>query len=253
MTNFNADNFVYKNYPKKNLLIEKILYKIFALKSKFKDHALGSINNYDQRIMERLKFFDLKAGEGKGRYERRFKEMLDTLELIQPKNIREMGSGRSSLIFAAWAQKNNIDYKAFEQLDFWVGISNEAVNVFGELSPIEHCEVMNVDKIGGRFKRDIELDADFIFVDAPTIPKSDDFITYTKKAAFTDVPDLIRRGGKPRVIMVDSRTASVDIILSALEDSGLEFDFKPGFMWAMQRHYYKEALACRLHSYFFIK
>lgn len=240
-------------YAKRIGIYEKFLRRLMLLKGRHKDKAGQCLHHFHPEIATKLEFFDQKAGKSKSNYEQRLCEILQALQDIRPARICEMGSGRSSLIFSVWAERQAIEYTAYEQLEFWADVSNQATQAFSSKKHVEFCEIQDVERLGARFVKDIPPDTDFIYVDGPTLSECKGCVTYSGKAAFTDVPDFIRRGGKPKLIMVEGRTATVDLILAEAKKSGLKFKFLPSFYWALQRARYKDALACRLHSYLYFQ
>lgn len=238
------------SYPKKNRLLSKILEKFYYSRLHWNKNRIKKLLSFEPKIIEGLDNFYTETQTRKTDYPLRLTEILDTLQKVQPKSIYEMGSGRSSMVFASWARQHNIQYIAFEQLDFWKELTNK---ILAPISPKEYLVLSGLTEIknfGGRYKEDISLDADFIYVDGPTIAVENNTTTYLKKNCYTDVAEYLRKGGRPKAIMVEGRSETADLILSEAHKLGLKFKFLPGFHWAIQRNLYKDALAARHHTVF---
>lgn len=239
-----------KSYPQKNKILFRLLNKYYHTKLEWNKARREKLLAFEPEIAGGLEKFFEKTGKKKADYYLRLTEILDTLEATQPKCIYEMGSGRSSMIFASWAKKNNVKFTALEQLEFWLELTNEILAPISKEKHLKFSGLIEIERFGGRYKEDIPLDADFIYVDGPTISTTDNTITFLKKSCYTDTADYLRRGGKPKAIMVEGRTESADLILAEAERAGLNFKFLPGFHWAIQRNLYKDALPARHHSIF---
>jgi hypothetical protein len=238
-----------KNYPQKNRVLYRLLDKFYHTKLKWNKARRERLLAFEPEIANGLEKFYEKTGKKKADYYLRLTEILETLEKTEPKYIYEMGSGRSSMIFASWAKKRGIDFIALEQLDFWQELTNEILApISSGNNHLKSSDIIEIENFGGRYKENIPLEADFIYVDGPTIVVTNNTTTYLRKSCYTDVADYIRRGGKPKVIMVEGRTESVDLIISEAEKAGLRFKLLPGFHWAIQRNLYLDALSARHHS-----
>lgn len=239
-----------KQYPQKNRFLYRLLNKYYHMKLEWNKARHVKLLDFEPGIDDGLEKFYEKTGKKKADYFLRLTEILDTLKATKPHCIYEMGSGRSSMIFASWAKKNNIAYTAFEQLDFWLELTNEILAPISNEKHLKASELIEIEGFGGRYKEDIPLDADFIYVDGPTISVENNTTTFLKKSCYTDTADYIRRGGKPKVIMVEGRTESVDLIIAEAEKADLKYKFLPGFHWAIQRNLYTKAISARHHSIF---
>lgn len=180
------------------------------------------------------KFAPVQAPSDPGKY----RDIRKYLDKVQPSHIVEIGSGRTSIIFAQWSVTHGARYEAFEQSSEWANAVNKACSRF-DIRPVRQ------EKLNGiRFARNIPHTADFIYVDGPAVPGNYD--TVAGKAQYRDVPDSLISGARPKCIMVDGRTDTVDAILETADN---KYTFKGGHAWAAQRGHRHEIWAYR-HSIF---
>ena len=248
MTNVNIQDYPKVTYPKRNKYIDHIVDFCYRQKLKIRFGRIEKINNLAPGILDGVNEFYEKTGSTKADYIQRLTEIISILEQHKPTNIAEMGSGRSSLVFAAWAKKQGIVYKAFEQLDYWLQLTNSIVSRVTEKTHVIKQETVEIPNFGGRYKNDIDPNCDFIYVDGPTILVKNNQTTHTKKSCYTDAADFLRQGGKPKVIMVEGRTDSIDLIMAEAARLNLNFEFKPSYHWAIQRRQYRQSIALRHHG-----
>jgi len=71
-----------------------------------------------------------------------------------------------------------------------------------------------------------------LYVDAPYLKNYDSLDTFTDKPAYYDTYDLLDAGGLPKLIMVDYRTNTRDLILQ-YEVVVKRYYFMGEFVWAL--------------------
>ncbi len=110
-------------------------------------------------------------------------------------------------------------------------------------------DITEVPGLGARYASAVALDADFVYVDGPTVRIK------TKlpagKGARLDSFELLDRGGRPRVIMFEGTTDSVDYLRS--HPSIDAYEFFPEFIYAWRKRDWRAALAMRRHSVFVLR
>ena len=254
MTTVNIKDYPQIAYPKRNKYIDYIVDFCYFRKLKIQRNRFKKKNNsLAPGILDGLDEFYAKSDSSKADYLQRLAEIISILEQHKPTNIAEMGSGRSSLVFAAWAKKQGIGYTAFEQSDHWLQLANAITSCITEKTHVIKQEIVEIPNFGGRYKNDIDPNCDFIYVDGPTILVKNNQTTHTRKSCYTDTADFLRRGGQPKVIVVEGRTDSVDLIIAEAKRLNLDFEFKPGYRWAIQRGQYLRSIALRHHSVIIFK
>jgi len=189
-------------------------------------------------------FDEIERATGKtGPYVAKCWELLQLLQTHRAKFLAEMGSGRTSLLFAAYASKHGARYISYEQDPRWRDLINELTARLCRSTPVELMEVEPLPQ-GGRYRCGIPPEVDFIYVDAPHVPGRS-FPTFTGKAAYMDVPLLLASGQRPRVIVVDGRTDTVDEIMKF---DG--YEFAGSWDWARERAIVSHAMRPMRHSVF---
>jgi hypothetical protein len=170
-------------------------------------------------------------------------ELLCLLRKHRPQFILELGSGRTTLLFAAYAKKHAVPYVAYEQDPRWLELINDLSHRLHRSRPVELAEVETAPQ-GGRYRRPIPERADFVYVDAPYVAGRS-FPTFTGKPAYMDVPLSLAAGHKPKVIVVDGRTDTVDEILKFRA-----YRFTGSLDWARERGVLCHAMRMVRHSVF---
>jgi hypothetical protein len=85
------------------------------------------------------------------------------------------------------------------------------------------------------------VDVDFVYVDGPPCRLEDG-----RKVPNDDVVRLFDAGGWPRVIVVDGRIDTVDLI--RFHPEGWRYRFLPSFVYCLRRGLWLEGLAAREHT-----
>lgn len=93
-----------------------------------------------------------------------------------------------------------------------------------------------------RYERELPPDADFIFVDGPYHPHTDCGI---------DVPLLLKRGHRPKVISVDGRLTCVDAIRAT--EAAADYHWYRQFRYAFENRQLISSFALRGQSFFIRK
>jgi hypothetical protein len=189
-------------------------------------------------------FDDIERTTGKsGPYVAKCWELLRLLRRHRPTFIMEMGSGRTSLVFAAYAAQTGATYVGFEQDEHWQSLVNRLIGRLCHTTPVQRVDVEVVD-YGGRYTAPIRAGVDFVYVDGPFTPGLS-FPTFCGKAAAMDVPAHLAAGHRPQVIVVDERTDTVDQIRRFAG-----YHFAGGWLWAQERRVIRHGLNPRRHSVF---
>ena len=227
----------------------KALDQLYALKLRCNQSRCNLLEQLHPKIVNAFDAIGEITGTIDRRYIAKCVDLVGLLGRIKPRSIVEMGSGRTSIIFGAWASVHQIPYTAFEQSENWCAVVNQRLADMGIRPAVEFVDVEIVQDKGGQFVRSIPLEADMIYVDAPAVTKVSEYQTFTKKPAYFDVPRYLTSGGRPRAIVVDGRTDTVDLILSLARD----YDFRGEYAWAKQRNKLFAGLQLNRHSVFLRK
>ena len=168
------------------------------------------------------------------------------LEATRPASIVELGSGTTSAVFALWAVRTAALYRAFEHDAGWAAVTKECLRrgrlLEGGSSGIRHV-MSRVREDGGAtgFVDPLPRDADFIYVDGPPCR-----LESGRKVPNDDVTRLLDAGGHPRVIVIDGRLETVDLIRS--HPAGSRYRFLPSYVYALRHGKWREAIAAREHT-----
>jgi hypothetical protein len=181
----------------------------------------------------------------KGFHVAKARDILKWLERVKPKHICELGSGRTTLVFAAYAAKNGASLTVFEQDARWGSLVKPLAQ---QILPELDYRLVPVARrpLGGRFEDDVPRATDFLYVDAPYVPKADGFPTKTGKPAYYDAADFLKIGGRPAIILIDGRIDAVDFTRTA----ALSAEFLPSFDWAIAHRKVLPAIWMARHSSF---
>lgn len=169
-------------------------------------------------------------------YVRRAVSLLALLEKYQPRSIVELGSGESSGWFAAYASKH--PGTKVLSIDEWPEWQSRETRVAQQIGGVEFQIAKKIHEPPNGWHYDIDLpEADFVFVDGPYHQTQD---------AGMDVPHMLKRGLRPKVICVDGRTTGVDVLRTMTPD----YEFFPQMIWCFERNTLLPAVAMRQHSVF---
>lgn len=219
----------------------RILKAIEAIKKPF---ARMELRRYDPRLPHTI-------------YILRAVSVVRLLEKYKPKTIVELGSGESTGWFAAYAAKNqgvrvisvdqpNWTFDDRPAPDWWDTSYQEASTaVARSIGGVEFVSAQAIPEgdMGYRYDYDIPVETDFILLDGP--------FHYTH-AAGMDVPRMLKKGHRPKVICVDGRTTGVDVLTTITPD----YDFHPQMQWCFERReqgksgMLKPTLGMNAHSIF---
>ncbi len=193
---------------------------------------------------ERIKLRDYDFRLPRSNFPHKALTTVRLLERYQPKRIVELGSGESSAWLAAYAAKrvgvrilsiNQSNWTYPDELlpDWWnpkwQEASTSVARTFGGVEFIEARAVPEPPN-GWRYDLDIPGDTDFVLVDGPY---------HRTHESGMDVPLMLQRGHRPKVICVDGRTTGVDLIRLLTPD----YDFFPQMIWCFEREHLIHSLA----------
>jgi hypothetical protein len=185
------------------------------------------------------------SGTERPTYHWKAADLLRLLEAERPRSIVELGSGRTTAAFAAYADRYGAELVAFEQDPVWSEWVHRALAPITSRRPVRLVDVQ-VLPVGAAFAEPIPPGADFVYVDAPHVPRAVPFPTFTGKPAYLDVPRFLAAGGRPQLIVVDGRTDTVD----AIREVASGYDFEGDYGWAAERGNVRHALRLARHSTF---
>ncbi len=200
----------------------------------------------DRRGLSDLRSYDRRLPVPRHPAEGAF--ILKILEQYRPKSIVELGSGDSSIWFASYAAKAGAEFVSFDQSaeyqEKWIKRARE----HGPVTAIVSECVAYED--GRAHYADLIPDAELIFVDGPSwkyaqpcgLPEPSQ-----RRVIGVDVPRLLQQGGRPKVIIVETRFATTDAIRAA---TGNDYLLLPQFTYALQDHDWRGALGLRDQTVF---
>lgn len=188
------------------------------------------------------------AVRGVARFDRRLpapglplkaRAVIRLLERHRPRFVVELGAGQSTGWFAAYAAKSGARVLSFDQNAEWLGDTLAAARQLGPVKGIVSAKIEHA--AGARYTGEIPLEADFVFIDGPWA---------AKHVPCIDILNLFARGGRPKVICVDGRVATVDAIRNADLALGLGYRFRPEFIYCVRKRAWLAALAVNGQSTF---
>lgn len=170
------------------------------------------------------------------------------LQITHPRSITELGSGTTSAVFALWAGRTATRYVAFEHDAQWAKVTEDCLSCCELLdrtvSRIKHVySRVSDDQCATGFVEAIAPETDFVYVDGPPCRLADG-----RKVPNDDVTRLLDAGSLPRVIVVDGRIETVDLIRQHHQAS--RYQFFPSFVYSLRRRLWTSALAGREHTVF---
>jgi hypothetical protein len=138
---------------------------------------------------------------------RRMRDIRLLLWRHRPRHIVELGAGFSTLIFADWCRKEGAKLTSIEQNESW------ARHVAATIGATDNIAILVREaRIDGRTRTyvwEMPSDADFVYVDGPGNAGRD-----TIKRACGDMVRAFDSEIFPRVIVVERRTPTIDLLLS---------------------------------------
>ncbi|QDO96319.1 hypothetical protein FNB15_03070 [Ferrovibrio terrae] len=233
-----------KNRPS---LLRSLLGRLHGAKALRRELACRPVvEAYHPGMAVALQTLDAAQGGGSGYYWK-LQDLIALLERHRPKSIIELGSGRTSCAFAAYAMRSGASYTSYEQDERWVASVNAALAHIGPAGAVRPVKVEEAER-GGAFVEPILAVTECIYVDAPYVPKNRKFSTFTGKPAYLDVSRHLQAGFRPRLILVDGRTDTVDEIRAAIPSG--QYSFIGEYSWAIQRGNALHAIRLARHSVF---
>ena len=190
--------------------------------------------------------FSEASQSGAGRQPFKGRDLWRILEMTRPTSIVELGSGTTSAVFALWAERTAASYRAFEHDAHWAAVTEQClrrVNLVEGVEPrIKHvASRVRHDGAATGFVDPLPRDADLVYVDGPPCR-----LENGQKVPNDDVTRLLDAGGRPRVIVIDGRLETVDLILA--HPRGSEYRFLPSYVYSVRRGRWRDATAGREHT-----
>lgn len=204
--------------------------KVFNLISQIQSYRLRN-NFFFNSIKEEFLLFDEKLSNSTGHkiqkhYSYRFHEILTISNRYQIKSILEIGSGRTTFLFLKLVGDNLISVEQNKNfLDSIINSIDYNLNIqLSEVIPYKN---------GAKLKtiNNINQTPDLLYIDGPFINLPNQK-TFTHKPAYYCFEDVLEKK-LPKLIMIDGRTDTVDLILNSKFSK--KYHFKPGFQWSYER------------------
>lgn len=163
--------------------------------------------------------------------------LLRLLDRYRPRRIVELGSGVSTTWFSWWATKHGAEFYSLEQNPRWAA----AVQSAAPRANIIVSDVVTVPPNERRYAADMPAGADFVYIDGPGghLPQG-------VKGVNTDIRAYLERGERPRVIVLDGRVLTTDLIRPLAPG----YRFFPDFAYCFAHDDLIGALRFRTQSYF---
>ena len=190
--------------------------KYLLLYKKTMEHF--GFNNFNKHLFSNTGFGIQKY------YEFRFYEIINLIKKYNIKTIVEIGSGRTTFLFNNFTKNNTL---SIEQDNNWI----EILKSYNSNWNIEKGEVISY-KNGAKFKGLKSSKMDLLYIDGPYIKMVAN--TFTTKPAYYDFENILDFKNLPKVILVDGRTDTVDLILKN-EKITNKYIFKGSFSWSKER------------------
>lgn len=170
--------------------------------------------------------------------------LLNLMVRHKPSLIVELGSGASTIWFAAYARRHGARVVSLEQDPDWCQAVRRAV----PSADIILSSLKSVGESVWRYEADMPDGADLIYVDGPSGKR---FLgtkrSSAKKMIYWDTLDYLARGQRPKLIVVDSRTETVCAIRKV---TAAEYSFAPQCNFAIRTSAWGQALRFRRQSVF---
>jgi hypothetical protein len=205
-------------------------------------HARRWLAQYEPRLEECWREFKRISGQDFPFHPERARLIIQELERSRPRRILELGSGTSTAWFASHARRHGATLVSVDQHQGWLDAAMQSASLVGPVEGI--CAPVQIEPgLGGRYATELP-DADFVYIDGPMLTLD----LPGGQGVNLDVPDMLRRGRRPAVIVVDSRTDTVDY----LRDEGLvrDYEFEPEFKYCLAKGDWLGALRFRRQSVF---
>jgi len=172
---------------------------------------LAEVQALEPRVLDAYQFISKQSGSVSREPIFRAADLIAWLGRLQPKTIQELGSGRSSVVFAAWCAKNGAQHIAYEQRDYWRDIVEEAISIAGGLGTVVHVPMVRVGGIGAKFTKVLAAEIDLVYVDGPS-GEDRTYHTHDGRCINMDVPEHLRAGHRPKAILIDGRQNTRDLL-----------------------------------------
>ena len=163
----------------------------------------------------------------------------------KPSNIVELGSGTTSAIFSLYSKKFIAKYIAFESFDSWREVTiNSISNISGFNENILFVpSQVNNNSSATLFTKIIPSDVELLYIDGPPCT-----LENGSKVPNYDIILAFDKGILPKIIVVDGRHETIDLILK--HDYIIKYDFYPSFSYSVDNNLFFDGLYCREHSFF---
>jgi len=174
------------------------------------------------------------------------------LDSVRPASIVELGSGTTSAVFALWAREHAARYTAYEHHQAWSEVTSRCLDEAGLAPAAGSAGIVCIptrvaaDQSSIGFAQALPEDADFLYVDGPPC-----VLDSGRKVPNDDATRLLDGGHRPRAIVIDGRTETVDLLLKHPAIS--KYDFRPGLAYCLRKGLFLQALAGREHTLFLLK
>ncbi len=137
-------------------------------------------------------------------------QLKSLLEIYEPKNILEFGSGSSSVVIADYARKNNAKFTTVDESEDWANQARNFICKPGE----DNITVVARNKLSDisqkppaiHYEGNFDGEYDFVFIDGPSLTIDG------KTVATAANTDVFMINPLPKIIAVDGRYATAMLI-----------------------------------------
>ncbi len=226
-------------------MIKYVATKIAGLRRRSeKMTAISFTTSETPELLTAYEAFGRHSQSGSPRQPFKGWELWQLLEKHRPKYIAEMGSGTTSAVFALWSEKHGAKYVCYEHHPEWAKVTESCLRETGLVKGESPVRVIpsrvRDDQMATGFVESIPADVDFVYVDGPPCK-----LKNGSKVPNDDVVRLLDNGHKPKIIVVDGRLETVDLIR---EHEAKTYHFTPSLVYCLRRGRYLEAITAPEHT-----
>jgi hypothetical protein len=171
-------------------------------------------------------------------------DLVAHLDAARPREIVELGAGRSTLAISFWAAETGALFQSLDQSVEWRDAANTVLQDTLGIRPVVHSP-LRLTPSGGHYADQPPPTTDFFYVDGPHVPIRARLPTYTGGPVCADLPMALARGLRPAVILIDGRTDTVD----AIRGCAIGYRMQASYAWAKERRH-ADVRHARRHTQF---
>jgi len=238
------------------IILKKIIWKFFSFKVSKDKLFIKFIDTDTQKLALHIGQELAAISNTKSPFmHSRIIEIEEIIKLHKVSKSVEIGTGLSTIAFSLLAKKYKFEHVGYEQNKYWIDLVKNKLDENNLLDNTKFILSKLIEYEEGVYLDHKIEECDLLYIDGPTIKNTKierkKFNTSSGKPACYDAINYFKKSIFPKIILIDGRTSTVDLILESKYSE--KYNFIGELIFAHEKNDVISMLKLKRHSMFILK